>query len=141
MRIAESFLIPVCAEVRIEHANPTALFTRVADACKGLDDSILAEAANQVALTRKKVMSPRCLLDCVEAAKKLARVQAPQSGDEAVTITKADDPQQWAAWHRFCEKNERERKYATLLKLMSMSSQINVESEWPPTKADREAVA
>ena len=74
LRIAESFLIPVCAEVRIEHANPTALFTRVADACKGLDNSILAEAANQVAHTRKKVMSPRCLLDCVEAAKKLARV-------------------------------------------------------------------
>ena len=59
-------------------------------------DAVLMAAVDQVCRTRKKIISPRCLTDCVEAVKTAAR--SASGVLKALTITAGDHRQQFAAW-------------------------------------------
>ncbi|MEM6495194.1 MAG: hypothetical protein AAF709_00560 [Pseudomonadota bacterium] len=137
-RIVRLFLRPVADEVRIEHSNPQTMFSRVIDACSSLSDDVLIAGANQVAITRKKVISPKCLIDCINAAEREFPKHAANPTTSKTTITKEGNPQNWAAWLKFAEAHRREQKYYALHRIMLMSNQVDVESEWPPTKSQIE---
>jgi DNA-binding transcriptional ArsR family regulator len=104
----------IATTIRVDHENRAALFAQIAAELKGYAEPELDAIAREVIRTRKKIVSPKCVLDCVRAA-----LEALPS----VTIVEGDP--RFDAWSKF---------YATKPGMISLGKKhgFTVRSNWPP---------
>ena len=135
-RVADLFLGPVADLLTIATPTPTEMFSMVAGKLANEPDGVL-EAALDIAIeTRKKIVSPKCLLDCVAAAKQQRRAPVAK---ETVRITREEAPRQFAAWLAWAghDANRADRQAQLIRKMVGEIgvSEITTPSEWPPGAA------
>ena len=138
-RLVDLFLRPATLRLQVQHAAPLALFEGCLEACLGASDHALRSAVDVISTTRKKIVSPRCFIDALAAAQQQARPGDLHHKPDQITITKADNPQEFAAWSKWAAANEAISKQAALIRKFIYQlgcKQITVPSLWPPTKAE-----
>ncbi len=142
-RVVDRFLRPAALRLRVSHENPKGLFEGALAAGLEASDLVLGKAVEVLSDTRKVIMSPRCLTDALAVARQQAKPAERFHAPAEVTLTRADNPQQFAAWARWAEANTLKIQLARALHKLIHNlgcTQIAVPQPWPPNKADTAAM-
>jgi hypothetical protein len=117
--IVDHLIEPLLA-VTIKHDEPVALLAALRDDSAFIDypRHVLGEIANHVVRTRKKIISPKCVLDAINPALKSC---------QQLVIT--PDSESWNAWMQHYRATGRSTDY------FARERRIVVYSEWPPGHA------
>lgn len=135
-KVIECFLRPMSLEVRIEHPHPRELFAAIIRDLGDESEAVLERAAIEIARSRSKVIAPKNAFDAVAIAKQVT----PKAAGSSIMISRAEQPNQFAAWHAWANNNRMaedpaiRRRAQGITRLIEQAAvgTIAVASEWPP---------
>lgn len=107
-------LARIATTIRVEHENRPVLFGQLAAELKGYAEPELEAIAREVIRSRKKIVSPKCVLDCVKTAL-----------ETLPTVTIVEGDPRFEAWARY---------HASRPAMLSLGRKhgFTVRSNWPP---------
>lgn len=130
-----AFLVRVSSALDVRHQNPRALFGEMIAILRPVPTEVLVRAADEIIASRAVLTAPKNVSDAIATARQLVREAEMRRSVDVVSISRAQNPQAWAAWLRAAAQEP--RRYPGLARVMELSSSVHVPSLWPTADSSR----